>query len=70
MKVEENNKRFLSRLKSYYFSLYEVETELSVANKNNREAVSGAEYDYLCSLELRKEELENNIETLLKQIDL
>lgn len=65
--VVEVNKRLLTRLKSFYYSLYEVELELSLVSKSKKKVISSDEYDYIQSLELRKQELETNIKTLLNE---
>lgn len=64
--IVDNNKRFLNRLKNFYYSLYEVESELSLINKSKKTIISGSEYDYIQSLEMRKKELETNIEELFE----
>jgi len=65
--VVEVNKRLPTRLKNFYYSLYEVELEISQVDKAKKTIITSDEYDYIQSLELRKQELETNIKTLLNE---
>ena len=55
------------KLKSLYFSLYEITLELQRFESNTTDIMDSNQYDYLENLRLRKKELEENINKLLCQ---
>lgn len=55
------------KLKSLYFSLYEITLELQRFESNTTDVMDSNQYDYLENLRLRKKELEENINKLLCQ---
>lgn len=61
--IEESRK--YRRLRSFFYSLYEAEQELSLIERDKKSIISGAEYDYITSVKLRKEELVEKIDNLI-----
>ncbi len=53
------------RLRSFFFSLYEIEQELSLINSSLQVVITSDEYDYISSVKLRKEELLTKIIEIL-----
>lgn len=65
-RVEENQD--FTRIKNFFYSLYETEEELSRWDADDTlEVISGQEADFIESLELKKELLENSIKQLLEK---
>lgn len=58
--------RLFTRLRSKFFSLYEVEKEISEGNSNPKITITSDEYDYRQSLKDRQETLKSDINKLLK----
>lgn len=63
--IEET--RFYNRLKNLYFSLYEIEQELSAAQNSKRITISSYEYDELESLKSRQIDKTNTIKDLINE---
>jgi hypothetical protein len=63
-----NEERILSRLKNLYFSLYEIEQELSAAQNPRRISISYEENEYLETLKSRKIDQTNKIKELINGI--
>lgn len=63
--MEEGEKIDFKKLKGFFYSLYEVEEELGYYDDPNIEVVTTNDVYYMESLELRKEELEDQINELL-----
>lgn len=53
------------KLRSLYFSLYEVTLELQKLESNSTEIQDSNYFDYLENLQLRKQDLEDKINNLL-----
>lgn len=62
---EKQDEIDLKKLKGFFYSLYEVEEELGDYDDPNIEVITTDESYYIESLELRKEELELQINELL-----
>lgn len=62
-----NEDRFFSRLRNHYFSLYEIEQELSAAQNPKKVTMSIDEYDYLESLKTRQTDHNNKIKELINE---
>lgn len=62
-----SEERYFKRLKNHYYSLYEIEQELSIAKNQKKVTISFNEYDYLESLESRQIDQTNKIKELLDE---
>lgn len=62
-----SEERYFKRLKNYYYSLYEIEQELSVVKNQKKVTISSNEYDYLESLESRQIDQTSKIKELLDE---
>lgn len=60
-------KRLFTRLKSYYFSLYEVQQEIELISKSRKITITSNEHDYIESLIMRKRELKSKIKEILDE---
>jgi len=61
------DKRTFNRLKNYYFSLYEIEQELSEAQYPQKSTINVDEYDFLESLKSRQTDQIDKIKQLLDE---
>lgn len=59
--------RVFSRLKNYFYSLYEIDQELSAAQFSKKVSIFSDEYDYLDSLKSRQLDQTNKIKELLDE---
>lgn len=58
--------RLFTRLKSLYFSLYEIEVEISQNNNSKKFIIGVDEYDYRQSLKDRQLDIKTKITNLVK----
>lgn len=59
--------RFYSRLKNHFFSLYEIEQELSAAQYPRKPTITQYNYDEIESLKARQIDKKNLIKNLLDE---
>lgn len=64
-KEVSNEERLFSRLKNHFYSLYEVDQELSAAQNQKKVTISYEENEYLESLKSRRIDKTNQIKELL-----
>lgn len=62
-----SDERLFKRLKNYFYSLYEINQELSAAQSTKKVTIFNDEYDYLESLKSRQTDQTNKIKDLLDE---